>query len=112
MPSVTQQMELEGSFTADFAAARFLLKPGRFYEQAVEKFQPYSEVKEENLDARLALIDLLTTPAQPSRPGRRFLHVNNRLEGCALWTIYAAITGLLAKSALERNQVHPDAPPM
>jgi hypothetical protein len=45
----------------------------------------------------MALIDLLTTPAKPGRPGRRFLYINNRLEGCALWTIYAAITGLLAK---------------
>jgi uncharacterized protein YecE (DUF72 family) len=98
MPSVKEQMDLPGSFTADFAAARFLLKPGRYYEQAVEKFQPYSEVKEPNLDARLALLDLLTAPAKPGRPGRRFLYVNNRLEGCALWTIYAAITGLLAKN--------------
>ena len=96
MPSVKEQLEMPGSFTADFTAARFLLKPGRNYEQAVEKFQPYNEVKESNLEARMALIDLLTTPAKPGRPGRRFLYVNNRLEGCALWTIYAAITGLLA----------------
>jgi uncharacterized protein YecE (DUF72 family) len=97
MPSVTEQMEMPRSFTADFATARFLLKPGRNYEQAVQKFQPYSEVKEPNLDARMALIDLLTTPAKAGRPGRRFLYVNNRLEGCALWTIYAAISGLLAQ---------------
>ena len=96
MPPVTGQLAMPGSFTADFATARFLLKPGRDYEQAVEKFQPYHEVKEPNLEARMALIDLLTTPAKPGRPGRRFLYVNNRLEGCALWTIYAAISGLLA----------------
>jgi uncharacterized protein YecE (DUF72 family) len=100
MPSVTEQMRLDGAFTADFTAARFLLKPGRFYEEAVQKFQPYSEVKEENLEARLALIDLLTTPAKPGCPGRRFLYVNNRLEGCALWTIYAAIAGLISNSGL------------
>jgi len=97
MPSVTEQMQLPGSFTADFATARFLLKPGRNYEQAVEQFSPYTEVKEPYPEARMALIDLLTTPAKPGRPGRRFLYVNNRLEGCALWTIYAAITGLLAQ---------------
>ena len=98
MPSVAEQLKLPGSFTADFATARFLLKPGRNYEQAVKTFQPYAEVKEPNLEARLALIDLLTTPAKPGRPNRRFLYVNNRLEGCALWTIYAAITGLLART--------------
>ena len=97
MPPVGEQLDMPGSFTADFATARFLLKPGRNYEQAVEKFQPYSEVKEEYPDGRMALIDLLTTPAKPGRPGRRFLYINNRLEGCALWTIYAAITGLLRR---------------
>jgi uncharacterized protein YecE (DUF72 family) len=95
MPSVSAQLAMPGSFTADFASARLLLKPGRYYEQAVEKFRPYSEIREPNLDARLALIDLLAAPAKPGRPGRRFLYVNNRLEGCALWTIYAAISGLL-----------------
>ena len=97
MPAVTEQMKMPGSFTADFATARFLLRPGRKYEQAVENFEPYSEVKEEYTEARMALIDLLTTPAKPGRSGRRFLYINNRLEGCALWTIYAAITGLIAK---------------
>jgi uncharacterized protein YecE (DUF72 family) len=98
MPPVAEQMKLAGSFTADFAAARFLLKPGRTFEQAVEKFQPYTEVKEPNPNIRTALIHLLTTPSPPGRPRRRFLYVNNRLEGCALWTIYAAITGFLAKA--------------
>jgi uncharacterized protein YecE (DUF72 family) len=95
MPSVGEQMQLPDSFTADFATARFLLKPGRNYEEAVDKFQPYHEVKEPNQEARLALIDLLTTPAKPGQPGRRFVYINNRLEGCALWTIYAAVAGLL-----------------
>jgi len=94
MPAVIDQMALPGSFTADFTTARFLLKPGRTYEQAVESFSPYAETKEPYPDARAALIDLLLTPAKPSRPGRRFLYVNNRLEGNALWTIYAAISGL------------------
>jgi uncharacterized protein YecE (DUF72 family) len=94
MPSVTEQLQLPNSFTADFATARFLLKPGRNYEQAVEKFSPYTEVKDPYLEGRMALIDLLTTPAKPGRPNRRYLYVNNRLEGCALWTIYAAIAGL------------------
>ena len=97
MPPVLKQMEMPDSFTADFLAARFLLKPGRTYEQAVEKFQPYVKVGEPNPEARQALVRLLTTPAPPGHPRRRFLYVNNRLEGCALWTIYAALTGLLKK---------------
>ena len=95
MPPVLKQMEIPDSFTADFATARFLLKPGRTYEQAVEKFQPYVKVVEPNLEARLAMAKLLTTPPPPGHPRRRYLYVNNRLEGSALWTIYAVITGFL-----------------
>jgi len=95
MPPVNEQLAMPGSFTADFATARFLLAPGRDYQQAVDAFSPYNQTKEPNADARAALIDLLLTPAKPGRPGRRFLYVNNRLEGNALWTIYAAISGLM-----------------
>ena len=95
MPPVNEQLAMPDSFTSDFATARFLLTPGRDYQQAVDAFSPYKETKEPNADARAALIDLLLTPAKPGRPGRRFLYVNNRLEGNALWTIYAAISGLM-----------------
>ncbi len=98
MPPVGEQIKLPGSFTGEFATARFLLKPGRTFEQAVEKFQPYTEIKEPNPAVRLALIELLTAPAPPGKSRRRYLYVNNRLEGCALWTIYAAITGLAASA--------------
>lgn len=94
MPPVSEQMEIIGSETAEFASARFLLKPGRYYDQAVKKFQPYSEIKEPYQEARNALAKLLT-PAGLGK--RRYLYVNNRLEGCALWTIYAVLSGLLAK---------------
>jgi uncharacterized protein YecE (DUF72 family) len=97
MPSVNEQVQVPDSFTADFSTARFLLKPGRDYSEAVDTFEPYSEIKDPYPDARAALIDLLLTPAKPGRPNRRFLYVNNRLEGCALWTIYSAISGLLGR---------------
>jgi uncharacterized protein YecE (DUF72 family) len=106
MPSVLAQMEIPHSITADFLTARFLLKPGRTYEQAVEKFEPYTEVREPNPDVRLALLKLLTAPAGPDHPRRRFLYVNNRIEGCALWTIYAVISGLVTKAAA-RNPLSP-----
>jgi uncharacterized protein YecE (DUF72 family) len=95
MPPVDEQTALAGSFTADFAAARFLLKPGRTFEEAVDKFKPYREVREVNAPARAALADLLA--AKPGRPRKRYIYVNNRLEGCSLWTIYAVISGLLKR---------------
>ena len=53
MPSVGDQMALPGSRTnSDLVAARFLLKPGRRYEQAVKAFEPYDSIKEPNGEAR------------------------------------------------------------
>ena len=83
-----------GSETAEFTSARFLLKPGRNYEQAVKSFQPYTDVKEPYQEARDALAKLLN-PANPGRIKRRFVYVNNRLEGCAPKTIYEVVSGLI-----------------
>jgi len=55
MPAVSEQMALAGNRTnPNLIAARFLLKPGRKYEEAVKTFQPYDKVKEPNPDARAA----------------------------------------------------------
>jgi uncharacterized protein YecE (DUF72 family) len=98
MPGVKAQLQLPESFTADFTSARFLLKPGRAYEQAVKKFEPYTEVREELPEARAALYELLT-PVKPGRPNTRFIYVNNRLEGSAPRTIYAVISQILATTS-------------
>src|SRR5215471_2540082 len=60
MPSVGEQMALPGSRTnPDLVAARFLLKPGRRYEEAVKTFEPYREVREVNPEARAAAKELV-----------------------------------------------------
>jgi hypothetical protein len=42
MPPVNEQLAIPGSLTnPKLCAARFLLKPGRKYEEAVKTFQPY-----------------------------------------------------------------------
>lgn len=47
MPTVGEQMVVTGSDTSDsMVAARFLLKPGRKYEEAVEQFSPYNSAKD------------------------------------------------------------------
>jgi hypothetical protein len=79
-----------GCETADFIAARFLLRPGRSYEQAVQAFQPYREIKEPDLEAREGLLQLLK-PERFAGARRRYIYVNNRLEGSAPMTIAAAL---------------------
>ncbi len=91
MPSVSEQMALPGSRpNPALVAARFLLKPGRSYEEAVKTFQPYDQTKEVNEEARTAGAALIregdATPQQ-----KTFIFVNNRLEGNALETIAAMV---------------------
>ena len=92
MPPVGEQMALPGSRTnPDLVAARFLLKPGRKYEQAVKAFEPYDRIKEENREARAAGRALIEE-GQAAGPKRRtFVFVNNRLEGSAISTIAAMV---------------------
>ncbi|PTY06744.1 DUF72 domain-containing protein [Verrucomicrobia bacterium LW23] len=104
MPPVVEQLTMPGACdTADFTAARFLLRPGRTYAQAVEKFSPYrdtGEVYEQGRQGIREIIDLGQTLGQaagaaPSGPADkrkpRFLFINNRLEGSALKTVLATI---------------------
>ncbi len=95
MPPVAEQMRMIGSETADFITARFLLKPGRSYEEAVKAFQPYTEIKEPNTEARTALAKLLGNAAV-GRTRKRYIYVNNRLEGCAPWTIVAVLEAAIS----------------
>jgi uncharacterized protein YecE (DUF72 family) len=92
MPSVAEQLRIVGCETADFMSARFLLRPGRSYEQAVQTFQPYRKIREPNLEAREGLVQLLK-PERFAGARRRYIYVNNRLEGSAPMTI-AAVLGV------------------
>jgi hypothetical protein len=91
MPAVGEQAALAGSQThKNLTAARFLLKPGRKYEEAVKAFAPYEGTKEINEEARRAGAQLIK--AGKNDPKRRtFILVNNRLEGNALQTIAAML---------------------
>ncbi len=89
MPPVGEQLALPGSRTNPaLVAARFLLKPGRRYDEAVKAFQPYDQVREIHGEARSSGAALITEGARTT--GRRtFVFVNNRLEGNALSTLEA-----------------------
>jgi uncharacterized protein YecE (DUF72 family) len=91
MPSVGEQMAIPGSLTNPaLVAARFLLKPGRRYEEAVKTFQPYDRTKELNDEARKAGASLIADGTR-ARTRKTFVYVNNRLEGNALSTIEAMV---------------------
>jgi uncharacterized protein YecE (DUF72 family) len=90
MPPVSEQLALAGSVTnPGLLAARFLLKPGRKYEEAVKNFSPYKDIKEVNAEARAAIISLIKLALMVTGGNLRLalIFINNRLEGNALKTI-------------------------
>jgi hypothetical protein len=70
---------MAGSRTPNLIAARFLLKPGRRYEEGVKTFQPYDKVKEPNPDARAAGKALIAEGMAAGPERKTFIYVNNRL---------------------------------
>jgi uncharacterized protein YecE (DUF72 family) len=87
MPELRHQMAMPDSFTADFLVSRALLRQGRSYEEAVQLFSPYTEVKEPNPEVRASLRDMIRIARDKQMT--TFLFVNNRLEGNAPATIIA-----------------------
>lgn len=93
MPPVSEQLALPGSLpNPRLCGARFLLTPGRKYEQAVEAFKPYDRVQDPNPTARRAGATLIRDGAKAEGQRKTFIFVNNRLEGNALSTIRAMLT--------------------
>lgn len=108
MPPVKDQLTLEGSRTnSGLSAARFLLKPGRKYQEAVDLFEPYDKIKEPNAEARAAGAALIKEGASADGKRKTFIFVNNRLEGNALGTVAAMLKEALSLSG---SNTAPGAP--
>jgi uncharacterized protein YecE (DUF72 family) len=87
IPSIGAQLDLPWTLPADFTIARALLKPGRKYEDAVRRFQPYDRVQEPVPDLRRDLLRLMAEAVR--RRIEALIVVNNRAEGNAPGTIRA-----------------------
>ena len=98
MPPIGAQWAMPESLTStEFFGARFLLKPGRKYEEAVNLFSPYERAQEINAEGRAAGARMIReTTAQDAR-AKGFIYVNNRFEGNALETIAAMLDAVAKK---------------
>jgi len=77
---------LRSGFQDDgFRGVPRLLRRGRPYQQAVEAFQPYTETRDPNPEARESMRVLIGRARENHE--FLFLFVNNRLEGNAPLTI-------------------------
>ena len=89
MPELRHQIAIPDSATADFQVCRALLRRGRMYEEAVQKFSPYREVQDPNPEARESMRVLIGRAKENKE--FFFLFVNNRLEGNAPMTILSLV---------------------
>ncbi len=89
MPPIIDQLRIAGILTAPFSVARGLLKPGRKYQTAVEMFQPYDRIKEENPELRMGLVESVRKCIEEKK--ELYVYVNNRAEGNAPKTIEAIL---------------------
>jgi uncharacterized protein YecE (DUF72 family) len=89
MPELRHQIAIPGSATANFLVCRALLRRGRLYEEAVQKFAPYREVQDPNPEARDSMRVLIGRALENKE--FLFLFVNNRLEGNAPLTILSLV---------------------
>ena len=96
MPPLNAQADRADLRTADFTVTRALLRPGRDYETAVDKFEPYTTVQQEYPEAREGLRKIIEDAAIIENGV--YIYVNNRLEGNAPGTIRAIIGGVGASN--------------
>ena len=92
MPTIGTQLDLPGAVTSTFMLARALLRPGMYYDDAVDAFSPYDRIREPNPELRsdiARLIDRASTMRIPA-----YILVNNRAEGSAPRTIMEIVRGL------------------
>jgi hypothetical protein len=69
-----------------------MLRRGRTYDQAVDLFKPYREVKQPDEPTRVALCEIARQALKKRQ--RAYVFVNNRLEGNAPSTIEAVVSAL------------------
>lgn len=92
MPTVGEQLAVPDILTAPHTVARFLLRPGRTYQQAVDRFAPYERVQDPYPAGRDALRQLIDACVPTGRTLYGF--VNNRFEGNAVQTLDEVTAGL------------------
>jgi len=92
MPPPAEQMALPDSVTnPSLLAARFLVREGRTFEQAVKKFSPYSKIQDANPEGRAAAVELARRGLKSKGRTKVMVLVGNRYEGHSPGTVNAIV---------------------
>ena len=87
-----QQIELPQAETnPSLLVARFLLREGRSYEQAVSRFSPYTKIQDPNPEGRAAAAKLVKRALKSKGKTKLMLFAGNRYEGHSPGTIRAIL---------------------
>ena len=97
MQPLAEQLQTEASMTADFFAMRLLTPPQVAYQDAVERYFPYTAILKPQQQVRSAVLNFLRGALQGVRTG--YVFVNNRLEGSSPLTIEHILEELLGENS-------------
>lgn len=100
MPSLAEQHQKMGSYTAPFTVLRLLTPLKMSYEAAKRRAEPYDKIVGELPDMRKEALVLIKDAIGQNR--RAYVLVNNRLEGNAPLTVQA-LTDLLRDKQTEEH---------
>ena len=100
MPSLAEQHQKMGSYTAPFTVQRLLTPLKMSYEAAKRRAEPYDKIVGELPDMRKEALVLIKDAIGQNR--RAYVLVNNRLEGNAPLTVQA-LTDLLRDTQTEEH---------
>lgn len=99
MPSIGEQWQIYREAGGENDKSPILglgiLRPGRLYEEAVQLFQPYQEIRDPYEEGREQLAELGTWAMKNGR--KAYILVNNRWEGSAPHTIGRIVERLKAE---------------
>jgi hypothetical protein len=88
---------------------RFLVSPGRKYDESVKTFQPCDVIKAPDPDAREAAAQLIAGGERYEPRRKTFVYINNCLEGNALETIAAMVARAVQLLAQSRREAMPNS---
>jgi uncharacterized protein YecE (DUF72 family) len=100
-PAVREQARLLGKLAPGTLVVRWNLHPGYGYEEARERYAPFTRLVDEDLPTRVALARLCLETVAAGHAA--FVIANNKAEGSAPLTVFK-LAALIAQEASQRPQ--------
>jgi len=95
MPPVAEQLERVGPAAEGPLIARWMLRSGLDYRQALQRYEPFSELVDEDPANRSTLAELCVDRIVRRQPV--IVVANNKAEGSAPWTVFKLAESIARK---------------